>query len=66
MKAQDFNPYFISPTFLFLALLCYAISAVSLVGAFYISPGYIVLSFVFFLFAYAAHRLSKLTGSEAA
>jgi hypothetical protein len=57
MQAKDFDPLFIAPAFLFLCVLCFAITLLSIVGAFTISPGYIVLAFIFFLLGYISGRI---------
>ncbi len=57
MKAKDFDPLFIAPSFLFLAVVCFSITFLGLVATFYLHKGYIVLSFVFFLLGYIAGRI---------
>jgi hypothetical protein len=57
MKAKDFDPLFIAPSFLFLSVLCFGITFLALVGAFALHKGYIVLGFVFFLLGYTAGRI---------
>ncbi len=66
MKAKDFDYLFIAPSFLFLALVCFLITLLALVGAFYLHKGYIVLSFIFFLLGYTASRIGLQKSKPAA
>ncbi len=58
MNIKDFDHYFIVPTFLFLGILCLFISGLSLLGVFYLTTAYVVVSYLFFLLSYVALKLS--------
>jgi hypothetical protein len=64
MNTKDFIPFFIAPGFLFLGILCFVLSALSLIGAYYVTTSYLILSFVFFLLGFTAVRFGRKILSE--